>query len=214
MDSALGRSPNILRRSTNAQRRHDFPIVLVMRDGQLAPGLPFLRELPWIITADPASPENLSRLMDAVDGVAAPLGERWRHTAPYRGLAAMTEADSDFFFGRTSETIEVIQALAASPDRLPILLGNSGVGKSSLAQAGVMAALARQGWSEDAADADPVARRRFRTVAGGVFSRCGLAPNRLRRWSNCSCGRGSSIPKIAPAQGCNRPGRMISSMGR
>jgi putative ribosome biogenesis GTPase RsgA len=32
--------------------------------------------------------------------------------------------------------------------KLPILLGNSGVGKSSLAQAGVLAALLRQGWSD------------------------------------------------------------------
>ena len=35
----------------------------------------------------------------------------------------------------------MISALAATPDRLPVLLGNSGVGKSSLAQAGVLAAL-------------------------------------------------------------------------
>ena len=31
-----------------------------------------------------------------------------------------------------------------APDRLPMLIGNSGVGKSSLAQAGVIAALKRQ----------------------------------------------------------------------
>ena len=65
----------------------------------------------------------------------------------------MMESDSDFFFGRTRETIEVIKTLAATPNRIPILLGNSGVGKSSLAQAGVLAALARQGWSEYAKDA-------------------------------------------------------------
>ena len=41
-------------------------------------------------------------------------------------------------------------ALAAAPDRLPVLLGNSGVGKSSLAQAGVLAALKRQAWPEGA----------------------------------------------------------------
>jgi hypothetical protein len=42
----------------------------------------------------------------------------------------------------------VIGALAATPDKLPILLGNSGVGKSSIAQAGVLAALMRQAWPE------------------------------------------------------------------
>ena len=47
----------------------------------------------------------------------------------------------------------MLDALAATPDKLPVLLGNSGVGKSSLAQAGVLAALMRQAWPETAADA-------------------------------------------------------------
>ena len=81
-------------------------------------------------------------------GGGARPGELWRHTAPYRGLYAMTESDADYFFGRSRETAEVISALATTPDKLPILLGNSGVGKSSLAQAGVLAALMRQAWSE------------------------------------------------------------------
>ena len=90
--------------------------------------------------------------MDAAAGGGAPPGELWRHTAPYRGLAAMTESDADFFFGRGRETAEVIGALAATPDKFPILLGNSGVGKSSLAQAGVLAALMRQDWINPAED--------------------------------------------------------------
>ena len=40
----------------------------------------------------------------------------------------MTESDTDFFFGRGRETAAVIGALAATPDKLPVLLGNSGVG--------------------------------------------------------------------------------------
>src|SRR5262249_28406095 len=44
------------------------------------------------------------------------------------------------------ETVDVLSALAAGADRLPVLLGNSGVGKSSLAQAGVLAALKRPAW--------------------------------------------------------------------
>jgi formylglycine-generating enzyme required for sulfatase activity len=62
----------------------------------------------------------------------------------------MEEKDSDYFFGRKRETIDVLSALAGAPDRLPVLIGNSGVGKSSLAQAGVLAALKRQAWPEDA----------------------------------------------------------------
>jgi hypothetical protein len=122
-------------------KQHDFPIVLVLLDGQPAPELPFLRQLHWIISADPASEKSI-QVMDAAAGGGALPGELWRHTAPYRGLAAMTEADTDFFFGRGRETVEVIRALEATPEKLPVLLGNPGVGKSSLAQAGVLAGLA------------------------------------------------------------------------
>jgi formylglycine-generating enzyme required for sulfatase activity len=132
-------------------KQHDFPVVLVLLDGVPAPGLPFLRQLHWIISADPASEQSVAQIMDAAIGGGGLPGELWRHTAPYRGLAAMTEADSDFFFGRGRETVEVIRALEATPDKLPVLLGNSGVGKSSLAQAGVLAAFVRQAWPETAA---------------------------------------------------------------
>jgi formylglycine-generating enzyme required for sulfatase activity len=132
-------------------KQHDFPVIFVLLDGQPAPGLPFLRQLHWVITADPASERDLAQVMDAAAGGGAlPPGELWRHTAPYRGLNAMTESDADFFFGRARETAEVIGALADMPDKLPVLLGNSGVGKSSLAQAGAIAALVRQAWPETA----------------------------------------------------------------
>jgi formylglycine-generating enzyme required for sulfatase activity len=128
----------------------DFPVILVLLEGQTAPGLPFLRRLHWIITPDPSSEKDVARLLDAAAGSGTRLGELWRYTAPYRGLAAMEEKDSDYFFGRERKTVDVITALANAPDRLPMLLGNSGVGKSSLAQAGVLAALKRQAWPEGA----------------------------------------------------------------
>jgi formylglycine-generating enzyme required for sulfatase activity len=134
-------------------KQHDFPVILVLLDGVPAPGLPFLRQLHWIINADPTSEQSVARIMDAAVGGGSLPGELWRHTAPYRGLAAMEEKDSDYFFGREDKTVEVVKALEATPDKLPILLGNSGVGKSSLAQAGVLAAFMRQGWPETARDA-------------------------------------------------------------
>src|SRR5262249_16430181 len=54
----------------------------------------------------------------------------------------------NYFFGREQETVDAVSALAAAPDQLTVLFGNSGVGKSSLAQAGVLAALKRQAWPE------------------------------------------------------------------
>src|ERR1700728_2624195 len=129
----------------------EFPIIMVLLEGQTAPGLQFLRRLHWIITPDPASEKTVARLFDAASGSGGGNpGELWRYTSPYRGLEAMEEKDSDYFFGRKLETVEVLSALAGAPGRLPILIGNSGVGKSSLAQAGVLAALKRQAWPEEA----------------------------------------------------------------
>jgi hypothetical protein len=66
----------------------------------------------------------------------------------------MEEKDSDYFFGRIRETAMALEALAA-PGRLPVLIGNSGVGKSSVARAGVLAALKRQAWPDDAQASKP-----------------------------------------------------------
>ena len=90
--------------------------MLLLLDGEPAPGLPFLRQLHWIIAADPASEKSVAEVLEAAGGGGATPGELWRHTAPYRGLSAMTESDADFFFGRSRETAKVIGALAAMPD--------------------------------------------------------------------------------------------------
>jgi hypothetical protein len=129
-----------------------FPVIVLLLQGQPAPGLPFLRQLHWIVKPDLTAETVIGKIQDAVAGRGSQPGELWRYTAPYRGLAAMTEADSNFFFGRTGETVAVLKALASAPDRLPLLIGNSGVGKSSLAQAGVIGALKRQVFPEGAKD--------------------------------------------------------------
>src|SRR6202050_3565124 len=132
----------------NSDRK--FPLIVVLLEGQTAPGLPFLRQLHWIVSPDPASEKDIARIFDAVSGEDTSPGELWRYTSPYRGLEAMEEKDSDYFFGRKRETVELLTALADSTGRLPVLIGNSGVGKSSLVQAGVLAALKRQAWPEEA----------------------------------------------------------------
>jgi formylglycine-generating enzyme required for sulfatase activity len=166
----------------------DFPLVVVLLEGQMLPGLPFLRLLPLVVSSESELDKNVTRVLSAT-AYGAPEGERWRHTAPYRGLAAMTEADSEFFFGRERETVEVIKSLADKPERLPLLLGNSGVGKSSLAQAGVLAALMRQRWPEtaEAAGAWPHAigdsrHWCFLTFRPGTEPLRGLVEAFLRLW--------------------------------
>lgn len=127
----------------------DYPLIMMLLEGQTAPGLPFLRRHHWIVTPDPASDLEVARLFDAAAGGDDKPVDLWRYTCPYRGLAAMEERDSGYFFGRRRETVDVLSTLAGDTNRLPVLVGNSGVGKSSLAQAGVLAALKRQAWPTD-----------------------------------------------------------------
>ena len=59
--------------------------------------------------------------------------------SPYKGLAPYEEEDSPFFFGREHDRKIISANLTVS--RLTLLFGPSGVGKSSLLQAGVAAGL-------------------------------------------------------------------------
>ncbi len=56
---------------------------------------------------------------------------------PYMGLAAFTEKDAEFFFGRKKLVEGLEEALRARP-RFLLVMGPSGSGKSSLVQAGLM----------------------------------------------------------------------------
>jgi hypothetical protein len=85
-----------------------FPLIVVLLEGQTAPGLPFLRQLHWIVTPDPGSEKDVARIFDATSGGGARPSDLWRYASPYRGLEAMEEKDSDYFFGRTRETIETL----------------------------------------------------------------------------------------------------------
>ena len=110
-----------------------FPQVPVIAASANAPGLRFLRTLNWITAPDVAEDATLHRLLAALEGenveTAAPL---WTLVNPYRSLEALTEANADYFYGREAETGAVLRALAEKPGRCPMLIGASGVGKSSL----------------------------------------------------------------------------------
>jgi len=77
----------------------DFPVVLLLLEGQPAPGLPFLRQLHWVITPDATSEKSLALVlrgnqdenfsprltrytlvMEAAAGGGAPPGESPRDT--------------------------------------------------------------------------------------------------------------------------------------
>ena len=119
-----------------------FPLVpVIVANGQL-PGLSFLRTLNWVEAPVVTDNKTLQRILASLHGEtterSTPL---WKLVNPYRGLEAMTEVNAEYFYGRDEETAEVIAAFAETPSRIPILIGASGVGKSSVAQAGVLSAL-------------------------------------------------------------------------
>jgi WD40 repeat protein len=124
-----------------------FALVPVIAAGAAAPGLPLLRTLNWVEAPLVTEDKTLHRLIAALKGeTVASATPLWKLVNPYRGLEAMTEDNADYFFGRTRETAAVLNALAYKPNRCPILIGASGVGKSSVARAGVLSALQSMRW--------------------------------------------------------------------
>ena len=124
-----------------------FALVPVMAAGATAPGLAFLRSLNWVEAPVVSEDATLHAILAALKGNAADNATAlWKLVNPYRGLEAMSEANADYFYGRAAETASILNALTTHPNRLPILIGASGVGKSSVAQAGVLAALKAMRW--------------------------------------------------------------------
>lgn len=66
--------------------------------------------------------------------------------SPYKGLRAFEKQDKDLFFGRETAVRELMDAVAASA--LVPVVGASGIGKSSLVHAGLLASLDQEkpGW--------------------------------------------------------------------
>jgi formylglycine-generating enzyme required for sulfatase activity len=125
-----------------------LPVIIADRRKGPAANLPGLTQLHWIESnTEPTAPDPLAKIVAALQSaeVAKP-PEPWRTINPYRGLLALEEQDADFFFGRERETADILDRITAAPGRLIALVGNSGVGKSSLVQAGVIGALKRQRW--------------------------------------------------------------------
>jgi hypothetical protein len=127
----------------------DFPLIPLLLPGA-EPRLPFLRQLHWIEAADSASAETLRSLSTLLRGTARPTSAQplWRSRIPYRGFNSLGEEDADFFFGREQDTAAALGHLCRGSRSL-MFVGNSGVGKSSLVDAGLVAALRRQRSPDD-----------------------------------------------------------------
>jgi len=94
-----------------------------------------------------ASPEGA--YADSYAIPSATLREAWEDVlgvlspSPYKRLAAFDERDSHLFFGREEDTDRLLVAVQKSS--LLVVIGPSGVGKSSLVQAGLVPALRASG---------------------------------------------------------------------
>ena len=89
----------------------------------------------------------------AEERLALPVRPVWdSDRSPFPGLEAFTEQDSAMFFGRDAEIDELLERLhpvvAAQANRMITVVGPSGVGKSSLVQAGMVPQLRKRrgGW--------------------------------------------------------------------
>ncbi len=67
----------------------------------------------------------------------------FQFVSPYRGLSSFTERDADLFFGRRSEVTELLNILRTEP--AVGVVGDSGSGKTSLLQAGLVYAVRQAG---------------------------------------------------------------------
>ncbi|MBP2327930.1 WD40 repeat protein/energy-coupling factor transporter ATP-binding protein EcfA2 [Kibdelosporangium banguiense] len=97
--------------------------------------------------------------VSACDGDVVEWEQRWREvaaargeedgTAPYSGLAALQVEDADRLFGRTALLEEIVGRL--TQNRFLAVVGASGVGKSSLLRAGLVARVRTEGLGDSAA---------------------------------------------------------------
>jgi len=141
----------IARRVDDRERR--FRVIPVLLPGVERPQrskLPsFLVATTWVEFRDTIDdPVVFHRLICGIRGIepgAGPGGTSFAGQCPYRGLEQFDVQHSPLFFGREALTEWLLDALKRKPsgaeNRFLAILGASGSGKSSLARAGLLAAL-------------------------------------------------------------------------
>ena len=100
-----------------------------------------------IASLDESTPDAYAiPIQTLVDAWPEVLADRTIPACPYRGLAEFTPADTEagLFVGREVESEQLRSLVDQHP--LTVVVGPSGVGKSSLVSAGLIPALAHEGW--------------------------------------------------------------------
>jgi WD40 repeat protein len=133
-----------LDRQVNEEKAgRDFPVIpVLLGDADLTPSFLFLNT--WVdLRSGVASPEGIDAIARALtsrrsEAVGAPAIA----ICPYRGLRPFREEDAAFFVGREAFVARLLDNVLAR--NLVALIGSSGSGKSSVAQAGLVPLLRRQ----------------------------------------------------------------------
>jgi tetratricopeptide (TPR) repeat protein len=130
-------------------RDPDFRIVPVLLPGTHDPPAGFLQLLTWIdfstVSKIPEAPDQVARLLKAVQGGLTSASPGQKDLCPYRGLDVFREEDSLFYFARGNvedKSTPVGELVAKTRDHsFVMVVGRSGSGKSSLVFAGLLPAL-------------------------------------------------------------------------
>ncbi len=132
--------------------------------------IPFLEELAQAV-------KNASTAVSSPTQSRTPAPTPSLPPQPYKGLQAYSENDAAIFFGRNQESMQLANRVLAN--RLTILYGESGVGKSSLLQAGLSQRVAAQRGLLAVAHSEPGKPivENLRISLGAAARRAGINPN-------------------------------------
>jgi hypothetical protein len=149
--SGLGNTQQYERELAFVRQTRDpaFPVVPVLLPNARDPPFNFLRVVTWVdfsqVTKILDAPDELQRLLTALQTRLTGVEPGKLDICPYRGLDAFREEDSAFFFGRGSAndpTSPIGQLVGKVRDhKFVMVVGRSGSGKSSLVYAGLVPTL-------------------------------------------------------------------------
>ncbi len=132
--------PSIIKQATAVCTGDPAPRVDSLVD--VAPELSELIE--QCLAKDPEDRPTAEKVAEVAQALLDPgFGTRSREQSPFRGLLPFTASHAALFFGREPEVAAFLERIRVQPV-LPVV-GPSGVGKSSLIQAGVIPRLVEQG---------------------------------------------------------------------
>jgi CHAT domain len=132
IQEAFKSASGAVKASNGTLRRH----LLIAAEEDAAPG-----PLPWELYVSPNGNGLDWNLPDAVKDPLAfipPLPKAALPESPYRGLAWFTREHAEVFFGRSQDIRNLYNLVTQTDASIILLYGQSGVGKSSLLEAGFL----------------------------------------------------------------------------